>query len=100
MKNLSATNTLYVVKFNDREESTWYMWALSLFTSTVQRQIRRIGRRYTDGLVKYEPGALSQLELPKIKLGENYKSLYFSAVEAFLKSDRITAVNIADSVRA
>jgi adenine-specific DNA-methyltransferase len=41
MKTLNATNTLYVVTFSDREKSVWYMWALTLFTSSVQRQIRR-----------------------------------------------------------
>lgn len=98
MKSLNATNTLYTVSFNCRDKSEWYRWALAFFTTTVQRQIRRIGRRYADGLIKYEPGALSQLELPRMGLEGNIERLYINAVDAFLKSDRVTAREIADSL--
>lgn len=43
------------------------MWSLALFTSITQRQLRGIARHYADGLVKYEPGELAEIELPTLK---------------------------------
>lgn len=99
MEKLSATNTLYVVTFIDRDSQIWYKWALSLLTTQAQQQLRRIGRRYADGLLKFEPGALGQIELPSLKPRPNYKDLYTEAIEAFLKADFSASRNIADSSR-
>jgi hypothetical protein len=99
MRGLNATNTLYVFRFRSRSREYWFRWALALLTSTVQRQIRRIGRRYADGLVKYEPGPLGQIELPKLKESPDYRSLYKRAVDALLSADPATAKDIADSAR-
>jgi len=98
MQGLNATNTLYVVTFRIRSREIWYMWALALLSSIAQRQIRRIGRRYADGLIKYEPGPLSKIKLPKLRLDADYKSLYTRAVDAFLGGDLAMAKDIADSV--
>lgn len=98
MQGLNATNTLYVVTFHSRNRDIWYMWALALFSSTAQRQLRRIGRRYADGLVKYEPGPLSKIKLPQLRLDLDYRSLYERAVNAFLVGNRAMAKYIADSV--
>jgi hypothetical protein len=100
MKNLSATNTLYVMTFDSREKNDWYMWAFALLTSSAQKQIRQIGRRYTDGLTKYEPGSLSRIELPRMLPDLDYKALYTGAIKALFRSNRRLAVEIADSVRA
>ena len=100
MDGLNATNTLYVVTFRNRNRETWYMWALALLSSIAQRQIRRIGRRYADGLVKYEPGPLGEIKLPGMKIDEDHKSLYMHAVSALLSGDRSMAKDIADSVIA
>ena len=74
------------------------MWALALLSSVAQRQIRRIGRRYADGLVKYEPGPLSKISLPQLTVDADHKSLYRRAVDALLGGDRVMAKDIADSV--
>jgi adenine-specific DNA methylase len=96
---LSATNTLYAVRFHSREKEDWYMWALTLLTSYAQRQIRHIGRHYADGLVKFEPGPLGQIELPKVRIEADHKSLYFLAIKALFNSDLRGAKNIANSIR-
>jgi len=100
MHGLNATNTLYVVTFQSRNREDWYMWALALLSSAAQQQIRRIGRRYADGLVKYEPGPLGKIELPKLREDVEHKSLYTRAVNALLAEDPKTAKDIADSVRS
>lgn len=97
---LNATNTLYVVTFRSRNRMAWYMWALALFSSKAQRQIRRIGRRYADGLIKYEPGALGKIELPALREDADHWSLYARAVKALLAEDLTMAKDIADSVIA
>ena len=97
MDGLNATNTLYVVTFRSRSRETWYMWALALLSSIARRQIHRIGRRYADGLVKYEPGPLCNIKLPKLKLDMDHKILYIRAVNALLSGDRAMAKDIADS---
>lgn len=100
MDGLNATNTLYVVTFRSQSRNTWYMWALALLSSIAQRQIRRIGRRYADGLVKYEPGPLGKIKLPKMKLDADHRVLYIRAVDALLSGDRVMAKEIADSALA
>lgn len=99
MYGLNATNTLYVVNFQSRNREVWYMWALALLTSEAQQQIRRIGRRYADGLLKYEPGPLGEIELPNLRENVDHKSLYTRAVGALLTADPGAAKDIADSVR-
>jgi adenine-specific DNA-methyltransferase len=99
MQGLRASNTLYVVTFRSRQREAWYKWALALLTSIAQRQIRGIGRHYADGLVKYEPGPLGEVELPRLKSDADHRSLYQRAVRALLASDTATAKDIADSVR-
>lgn len=96
---LRATNTLYVLRFADQYRQERYLWALALLTSIAQRQIRGIGRHYADGLVKYEPGPLGEVELPTLRPDENYRMLYDQAVGKLLASDLTGAKDIADSVR-
>lgn len=96
-KNVNATNTLYVVRFESRDRNDWYMWALALLSSGARRQIRRIARRYPDGLLKYEPGSLAKVALPQPKLGLDHKSLYLRATAALLAGETAQAREIADS---
>jgi len=96
---LRATNTLYVLRFDDQHRQERYMWALALLTTTAQRQVRGIGRHYADGLVKYEPGALADVELPRLQPNANHKVLYEQAISSFLNSDLPSAKDIADSIR-
>jgi adenine-specific DNA-methyltransferase len=97
-RRVNATNTLYVVRFSSRHPGDWYMWALALLSSEARRQIRRIGRRYPDGLVKYEPGSLRKLELPKLKTDADHMDLYIKAAAALLSGNAGLAKEIADSI--
>jgi hypothetical protein len=95
---VNATNTLYVVRFSSRNRGDWYMWALTLLSSEARRQLRRIGRRYPDGLIKYEPGSLAKIELPEPKGDADHKGLYIKAAAALLSGNAALAKEIADSV--
>lgn len=97
---VNATNTLYVVHFSTRDRAKWYMWALGLLCTNVRRRVRRIGRRYADGLVKYEPGALKEIAIPKLMNGLDYKRLYKEAVVALRTGNTALAMKIADSALA
>jgi hypothetical protein len=97
-RRVNATNTLYVVNFTSRRQEDWYMWALALQSSHAQRQIRRLGRRYADGLIKHEPGSLSSITLPPLKEDADYRTLYHRTVRAILEGDVAVAREIADSV--
>ena len=98
MRKLNATNTLYVVSFENRTRELWHMWALAMLSSVAQKQIRRIGRRYADGLVKYEPGQLGEIQLPKLRDDEDYRSLYGRAVRLLIAGDSRAAKDVADSI--
>jgi hypothetical protein len=97
---VNATNTLYVVKFPSRNRRDWYMWALALLSSEARHQIRRIGRRYPDGLLKYEPGPLGRIALPRLRTDADHKALYVKAATALLARDAGLSREIADSVLA
>jgi hypothetical protein len=98
MQRLNATNTLYVVTFESRDRQRWFAWALAILSRVVQRQMRRAGRRYADGLIKYEPGALKSIKLPPTQTNKDVESLYMAAVRALLSGDRAEATQIADSI--
>ena len=85
MAGLNATNTLYVVSFRNRNRKAWYRWALAILSSKAQRQIRRIGRRYADGLIKYEPGALGKIELPSLREDADHRSSMHKQLGHFLR---------------
>ena len=95
---VNATNTLYVVRFLSRNQRDWYTWALALLSSEARRQIRRIGRRYPEGLVKFEPGSLGGIVLPRLRADADHKGLYAKAVAALLAGNTGLAKGIADSI--
>jgi hypothetical protein len=99
MPDLRATNTLYVVSLLRQHRQDRYMWALALLSSIAQRQLRGIGRHYADGLIKYEPGPLGEIELPRLRPNADHRFLYQQAVTALLSLDPAVAKDIADSVR-
>jgi adenine-specific DNA-methyltransferase len=95
---VNATNTLYVVRFLSRNPKDWYLYALALLTSEARHQLRRIGRRYADGLIKYEPGQLSKIHLPKLRIDADHKGLYTKAAAALLSGNAGLAKEIANSI--
>jgi len=97
MPRLSATNTLYTVRFRRRLSSDErYAWALMLLTSVVREQLPSAIREYALGLSKLEPGDLSQLRLPAPRIRDAMPRLYQTALEALLAGDAGRACSIAN----
>lgn len=67
MEGLTATNTLYVVRFKRRatpvEKATL---GILLLTSSVRRELERHARVYADGLLKFEPTELGSIRVPVV----------------------------------
>ena len=97
MDRLSATNTLYTVRFRNRmSPNERRAWALMLLTSVVREQLPSTTREYASGLSKLEPGDLSQLGLPTPRVGDAMQRVYRTAVEAMLSGDFHKSCTIAD----
>lgn len=98
MARLTATNTLYVVRF--REHTTIKQraaWGLALLSSPVKRQIEARGRLYADGLTKVEPGDLLSLEVPQPQHTRGAITAYIQATTLVIKEELDAATRIADA---
>ncbi len=94
---LTATNTLYTVRFADSiPKENRCAWALMLLTTSARKQIEAAQRKYALGLKKLEPGDLSSLQLPVPKLTVPRKA-YLQAVKAVTDGDWVKASEIADA---
>jgi methylase of polypeptide subunit release factors len=98
MPALAATNTLYVIQFVKRmgrdEQAAWAMW---LLTTQASHHLSRIGRRYADGLVKYEPGDVADLPVQRpVRIKGAYND-YLRAVALLVTGHKVTSRQVADS---
>ena len=97
MADLGATNTLYAVRFVDAKtrdaQAAWAMW---LLTTRAQKRLRRIGRRYANGLLKFEPGDISALSIEKPAVSRGAFAAYKRAVRLLLKGKVSESRAIAD----
>ena len=67
MPGLTATNTLYVVRFRHATSASQRAaLGVLLLTSTVRRELLRHARNYADGLLKFEPRELGSILVPKV----------------------------------
>lgn len=97
MEGLSATNTLYVVRF--RKATTRPQKAavgLGLLTTNVRAALSAAGRRYADGLLKYEPGDLKDIEVPVVTRLKGVTSRYRQVIAKLLDGDVQGAQRLAD----
>ena len=98
MPRLAATNTLYVVHFRVGqtldERAAWAMW---LLTSDAARHLDRIGRRYADGLIKFEPGDVGELPIAMPARTVGAYTAYERAVRLLLKGQKSPSRREADS---
>jgi hypothetical protein len=97
MPALTATNTLYTVRFRQdcsRQEKA--AWALGLLTSRVREQTRAIARIYAQGLRKLEPGDVERLVIPRPRRLRGVWGVYGRAVNALLTDGLAAAQGIAD----
>jgi hypothetical protein len=97
MEGLTATNTLYGVKFLQRtsHESRCAL-ALGLLTSHAHEQLSRVQRNYADALIKYELGDLRELRLIIPPGTRGAPSAYRRATKALLAQRHSEARAIAD----
>jgi adenine-specific DNA-methyltransferase len=94
--HLTATNTLYTVRFADRiAKEDRCAWALMLMTTSARNQIEATQRTYALGLKKLEPGDISSLRLP-VPGRPVPMSAYRQAIKAVVKGDWAKACQIAD----
>lgn len=88
MPGLTATNTLYTFRFRRRlTPPQKAAWALAFLHSDVRAQLKHMGRRYPDGLVKYEPGDLLNLKIPQPTHTRRAQEQYMSVIHSLLLSD-------------
>jgi hypothetical protein len=98
MPQLTATNTLYTIRFRRRQTPDQKAaWALSFLTSYTSQIAESIGRIYADGLVKYEPGDLLNLPLIVPQKFEGARRFYSAAVKLLLEGHRTRTRKIADT---
>jgi adenine-specific DNA-methyltransferase len=97
IEQLTASNTLYCVRFrsplsNDAKAA----WALSLLTTTARRQLLPLGRRYPDGLLKFEPSDLNRVLLLRPGKIAGAEQAYRLAVKHLLSGSAAEAQSVAD----
>jgi hypothetical protein len=98
MPRLSVTNTLYTVHFRRRlTRSQRAAWVLSLLCSHTAAQHARLGRRYSDGLLKFEPRDVMALVVPTPRrVTADVFVVYRKAVQLLLNRDFCRARTLAD----
>ena len=97
-KGLSATNTLYTVSFRRHMSSDdKSAWALSLLATPARDYLRKAGRMYADGLIKFEPGDLlnTPLLVPADTAGA--AGYYAEVLKTHLTGNTSNAQEMADS---
>lgn len=97
MPGLSATNTLYVVRFRHATTaSARAALGLLLLTSLVRRDLLRRARNYADGLLKFEPRELGSIEVPVLRRHAEAMSTFKKATDLLLAGREAEAESLAD----
>jgi hypothetical protein len=98
MPTLNATNTLYTVRFKASASlGERAGWALSLLSSWTREQMAQAGRRYADGLLKFEPGEMHAIPLRVPSRTRGALTAYRRAISFLLAGDEAGARKIADA---
>jgi adenine-specific DNA-methyltransferase len=97
MDRLTATNTLYVVRFKRaREAQDRAAIGLALLTSKVRRELACHARVYADGLVKFEPTELARILVPVLLNRLDATDVLERATALLLAQDEAAAEALAD----
>ena len=97
MRSLIASNTLYTITCKQRlSNDERAAWALALMTRGTQDVLARLGRRYPDGLIKYEPKDLHSVILRTPIRVEGAMSVYEEVVRRILSEDLAAGIRLAD----
>ena len=95
---LTASNTLYVVRFKKRvtaaEKATL---GLLLLTSSVRVELARHARIYADGLLKFEPADLGAVHVPVVEASDEAVLLFREATALLLSGQEVEASKVADA---
>lgn len=98
MEHLTATNTLYVVRFkNARKPEDRAAVGIALLTSAVRREFARHARVYADGLIKFEPTELGGVRVPAMKTGPDVLEVFERATALLLAEKEAEAEALADA---
>lgn len=97
MYRLTATNTLYIVRFKKaREAEERATIGLALLTSNVRRELARHIRVYADGLVKFEPNELARILVPSLLPRSGAIDVFNRATALLLSGNESAAMCLAD----
>lgn len=98
MPRLTASNTLYVVRFRKRvtvaEKATL---GVLLLTSSVRRELARHARVYADGLLKFEPADLAGVLIPAVGARRDAVRVLRDATALLLGGREAEASSMADA---
>ncbi len=94
---VEATNTLYTLRF--KQGLTLNEKAgicLGLLTTPAISQMRVSGRRYADGLIKYEPADIAAVRVPVLKDSRGAFGTYRRAIKLLLGGKQEEAIALVD----
>jgi len=98
MPGLTASNTLYVVRFRKRvTPAAKATLGLLLLTSSVRAELARHARVYADGLLKFEPMDLGAVRIPVVQPQNNAAGVLRKATELLLSGQEAEASATADA---
>jgi hypothetical protein len=96
--NISANNTLYIIRFKQQLSlKEKCAWAFSLLTSYSRRIARTFGRNYPGGLLKYELGDIKRIPVLIPPEREDPREEYKRAVDLLLNGKAHESQTIADN---
>jgi predicted RNA methylase len=98
MPGLTASNTLYVIRFTRRattaEKATL---GLLILTSAVRKELARHARVYADGLLKFEPTDLGGVWVPVVRARQDAPRVLREATALLLMGREADASAMADA---
>ena len=98
MPGLTASKTLYVIRFKKRvtaaEKATL---GVLLLTSSVRAELARHARVYADGLLKFEPTDLGAVRVPVIQSRKDATQVLREATALLLSGQELEASAMADA---
>lgn len=98
MPGLTASNTLYVIRFKKRVAQTEKATlGVLLLTSSVRRELARYARIYADGLLKFEPTDLGGVQVPVIPAHRDAVRVLREATALLLSGREADASAMADA---
>jgi hypothetical protein len=95
---LAATNTLYLIRFDDKIRSRDARAACSdsLLTTYSRSQLATRTRNCAAGMKKLEPSDITGISLPVRKAVHGAYDVYQSAAQLFIDGDAKSAIAMAD----